>query len=298
MKRLTGLDWPLWASRGLPAGTVARGRGRDHPFRRSQCGIRPPPAIGALCRRGVARCLRQAGRRDRRTRAREHSHRRPRHAAPAAAGHADFDRHLPLYLGRPRAGGGHQSIPLSAVRCRADGPARQRDLPLHQSRRLCPDDLSAGVADDLLSRHPDIRGTGGHEGRHGCVGRRGGLGDFAVARGAWTAALASPAVRMASAAAVGVRPQRAYRYRGDCLAPAGLPGDGTALADPGRHGARCRRPGQVFSRCHRSCTLQALGLAFSDCVHRDRRRSIPALCRRGDQGVRFPRPLYHRGGHR
>ena len=107
-----------------------------------------------------------------------------------------------------------------------------------------------------------------------------------------------PALRMASAAALGVRPQRAYRYRGDCLAPAGLPGDGPALADPGRHRARCRRPGQVFSGRHRSCTLQALGLAFSDCVHRDRRRSISALCRRGEQGVRFPRPLSHRGGHR
>ena len=92
----------------------------------------------------------------------------------------------------------------------------------------------------------------------------GGLDHPAIARGARPAAVARPALCVASAAAVGIRAQRPCRYRGHRLSAAGVPGDRAALPDPCRRRARRRRAGQVFSRRRGPRALQALGLAPAD----------------------------------
>ena len=202
----------------------------------------------ALCRRELARRARRRGARCERPSARKYSPRRRCHALPAPAGNNGFDRPLPLHLGRPRPSRRRQSISSCAERRGAVGPARRRDLSLHQSYRLCPDDLSADLADRLLSDHADIGDSDRNEGCHAGVRSAGGLDDAAIARAAQLAAIAHPALRLASLAVVGVRPQRPRRYRGHRLSAAGLPGRRTALADPCRRRARCRRAGQVHSR--------------------------------------------------
>ena len=90
----------------------------------------------------------------------------------------------------------------------------------------------------------------------------------------------SPAVRMASAAALGVRPQRAYRYRGDCLAPArpSWRWNGARRSWPAWRSV----PASWSSIFPSSPVLHSTsaGTGVFRCVHRDRRRSISALCRR------------------
>ena len=75
------------------------------------------------------------------------------------------DRHLPLRLGRPRPGRRHQPLSLRADCARARAPARRRDLPQHQPRRLCGDHLPAGRPGDLPRRDAPRRERAGDEAR-------------------------------------------------------------------------------------------------------------------------------------
>ena len=299
MKRLTGLDWPLWASAVCllalsVAGAVAITHFDDPnvglSYSCNRCLM--PSRRGSLS--AASRTPQPA---DARSRAFSSSAspcgscccraRRFRPTSSAISGTAASRRRASTHTFICR--------PMRALTGLRDGAI----YPYINRADYAPTIYPPASQIDLLPRHPDIRGTGGHEGRHGCVGRRGGLGDSAVARSARTAALAQsccyawhplPLWEFArsghidiAAIALLLLAFLAMERRSPILAGMAL-GAGVLV--------------KVFSGSHRSCTLQALGLAFSDCVHRDRRRSISALCQRGEQGVRFPRPLSHRGGHR